>query len=637
MWLLNVGPPGLLTAYYLMCGIVGYVGNKQVVPLIIDGLRKLEYRGYDSAGIAVVDEDHHLQIRRAEGKLRNLEEALRQRPLDGTYGVGHTRWATHGRPTEENAHPHRDCTGRVVVVHNGIIENYLQLKDELRKKDHNFVTETDTEIVAHLIEEHLKQGKGFEQAVRQTVGELRGIFALSMLSADEPDTIISARQGPPVVIGVGEGEYFVASDIPAILEHTRDVFFLGDGEIAVMAKDSVRVTDFAGNQVEPQMQRITWDPIQAEKGGFKHFMLKEIYEQPRAVRETVEGRISLDTGRVFLDEMKNISEKDFKSFTSIKIAACGTSLHAGLAGKYMIEQLARVNVDVDYASEFRYRDPVLDENTLLLVISQSGETADTIAALREVKEHGVKVLSICNVQGSMITREADGTILTHAGPEIGVASTKAFTSQMIALYLLGLYLGQLRGTLSPEESRAHAQQLAELPVKMEHLLNDSDAIEELSKEFFRVTDFLYLGRGINFPIALEGALKLKEISYIHAEGYPAGEMKHGPNALIDERLPVMFINTREAGNRASELRYEKTHSNIVEVKAREGIVISVLTEGDSMSSVVSDHVIEIPASSDLLSPILSVIPLQLLAYHIAVRRGCDVDQPRNLAKSVTVE
>ena len=627
----------LLTAYFLMCGIVGYVGNKQVVPLIIDGLRKLEYRGYDSAGIAVVDEGHQLKIRRAEGKLRNLEEVLRQQPLDGTYGVGHTRWATHGRPTEENAHPHRDCTGRVVVVHNGIIENYLELKDDLRKKDHNFVTETDTEIVAHLIEEHLKQGNSFEQAVRETVGELRGIFALSMLSADEPDTVISARLGPPVVIGVGDGEYFVASDIPAILEHTRDVFFLGDGEIAVMTRDSVRVTDFAGTQVEPQMQRITWDPIQAEKGGFKHFMLKEIYEQPRAVRETVEGRISLDTGRVFLDEMTNITEADFRRFTSIKIAACGTSWHAGLAGKYMIEELARLSVDVDYASEFRYRDPVLDEDTLLLVISQSGETADTIAALREVKERGGKVLSICNVQGSMITREADGTILTHAGPEIGVASTKAFTSQMIALYLLGLYLGQLRGTLSAEQSKAHAQQLAELPVKMEHLLNDSDAIEELSKEFFRVTDFLYLGRGINFPVALEGALKLKEISYIHAEGYPAGEMKHGPNALIDERLPVMFINTREAGNRASELRYEKTHSNIVEVKAREGIVISVLTEGDTMSSVVSDHVIEIPASSDLLTPILSIIPLQLLAYHIAVRRGCDVDQPRNLAKSVTVE
>jgi glucosamine--fructose-6-phosphate aminotransferase (isomerizing) len=613
------------------------VGNKQVVPLIIDGLRKLEYRGYDSAGIAVVDENHELKIRRAEGKLRNLEEALRQKPLDGTYGVGHTRWATHGRPTEENAHPHRDCTGRVVVVHNGIIENYLDLKANLKKKDHHFVTETDTEIVAHLIEEHLKQGDSFEEAVRQTVGELRGIFALSMLSADEPDTIISARLGPPVVIGVGDGEYFVASDIPAILEHTRDVFFLGDGEIAVMTKDSVRVTDFAGTQVQPQMQRITWDPIQAEKGGFKHFMLKEIYEQPRAVRETVEGRISLDTGRVFLDEMKNITQADFARFTSIKVAACGTSWHAGIAGKYMIEELARIGVDVDYASEFRYRDPVLDENTLLLVISQSGETADTIAALREVKERGGKVLSICNVQGSMITREADGTILTHAGPEIGVASTKAFTSQMIALYLLGLYLGQLRGTLTPEQSKAHAQQLAELPVKMENLLNDSDAIEELSKEFFRATDFLYLGRGINFPVALEGALKLKEISYIHAEGYPAGEMKHGPNALIDERLPVMFINTREAGNRASELRYEKTHSNIVEVKAREGIVISVLTEGDSMSSVVSDHVIEIPASSDLLSPILSIIPLQLLAYHIAVRRGCDVDQPRNLAKSVTVE
>ncbi|HVS21419.1 MAG TPA: glutamine--fructose-6-phosphate transaminase (isomerizing), partial [Pyrinomonadaceae bacterium] len=550
--------------------------------------------------------------------MRNLEEALRQKPLDGTYGIGHTRWATHGRPTEENAHPHRDCTGRVVVVHNGIIENYLQLKDDLRKKDHRFVTETDTEIVAHLIEEHLKSGANFEDAIRKMVSELRGIFALSMLSADEPDTIISARQGPPVVIGLGDGEYFVASDIPAILQHTRDVFFLGDGEIAVIKKDGVRVTDFAGNPVEPVKQRITWDPIEAEKGGFKHFMLKEIYEQPRAVRETVEGRISLDTGRVFLDEFRELTESDFKRVSSIKIAACGTSLHAGLAGKYMIEQLARVNVDVDYASEFRYRDPVLDENTLLLVISQSGETADTIAALREVKERGVKILSICNVRGSMITREADGTILTHAGPEIGVASTKAFTSQMIALYLLGLYLGQLRGALSAEESQAHAQQLAELPVKMERLLSAADAIEELSKEFFRATDFLYLGRGINFPVALEGALKLKEISYIHAEGYPAGEMKHGPNALIDERLPVMFINTREAGNRASELRYEKTHSNIVEVKAREGIVISVLTEGDSMSSVVSDHVIEIPASSDILSPILSIIPLQLLAYHIAV-------------------
>jgi glucosamine--fructose-6-phosphate aminotransferase (isomerizing) len=620
-----------------MCGIVGYVGNKQVVPLIIDGLRKLEYRGYDSAGIAVVNEGHDLEIRRAEGKLRNLEETIRLSPIDGTYGIGHTRWATHGRPTEENAHPHRDCTGRVVVVHNGIIENYLQLKERLRKSDHRFVTETDTEIIAHSIEEHLKQNKSFEEAVRSTVAELRGIFALSIINADEPDTIIAVRQGPPVVIGLGDREFFVASDIPPILQHTRDVFFLGDGEIAIITKDAVRVTDFEGNSVQPSIQRITWDPIMAEKGGFKHFMLKEIYEQPRSVRDTVQGRISLDTGHVFLDEMSNITEADFKRFTSIKIAACGTSWHAGLAGKYMIEQLSRIPVDVDYASEFRYRNPVMDEDSLLLVISQSGETADTIAALREAKELGSRVLSICNVQGSMIVREADGTILTHAGPEIGVASTKAFTGQMIALYLLGLYLGQLRGTLSEKEAKFHAQELAELPVKLEHLLNESDGIEELAKEFFRSTDFLYLGRGINFPVALEGALKLKEISYIHAEGYPAGEMKHGPNALIDERLPVLFINTREEGNRASELRYEKTHSNIVEVKAREGIVISVLTEGDSMSSVVSDHVIEIPQASDLLSPILSIIPLQLLAYHIAVRRGCDVDQPRNLAKSVTVE
>jgi glucosamine--fructose-6-phosphate aminotransferase (isomerizing) len=620
-----------------MCGIVGYVGNKQVVPLIIDGLRKLEYRGYDSAGIAVVNESHDLEIRRAEGKLRNLEETIRLSPIDGTYGIGHTRWATHGRPTEENAHPHRDCTGRVVVVHNGIIENYLQLKERLRKTDHRFVTETDTEIIAHLIEENLKHGKSFEQAVRATVGELRGIFALAIINADEPDTIIAVRQGPPVVIGLGDREFFVASDIPPILQHTRDVFFLGDGELAIINKDAVRVIDFEGNSVQPSIQRITWDPIMAEKGGFKHFMLKEIYEQPRSVRDTVQGRISLDSGHVFLDEMSNITEADFHRFTSIKIAACGTSWHAGLAGKYMIEQLARIPVDVDYASEFRYRNPVMDENSLLLVISQSGETADTIAALREAKELGAKVLSICNVQGSMIIREADGTILTHAGPEIGVASTKAFTGQMIALYLLGLYLGQLRGVLSDDEARFHAQELAELPVKLEHLLNESDGIEELAKEFFRSTDFLYLGRGINFPVALEGALKLKEISYIHAEGYPAGEMKHGPNALIDERLPVLFINTREEGNRASELRYEKTHSNIVEVKAREGIVISVLTEGDSMSSMVSDHVIEIPKASDLLSPILSIIPLQLLAYHIAVRRGCDVDQPRNLAKSVTVE
>ncbi len=620
-----------------MCGIVGYVGNKQVVPLIIDGLRKLEYRGYDSAGIAVVDDEHRLSLRRAEGKLRNLEECIRLNPLDGNYGIGHTRWATHGRPTEENAHPHRDQSGRVVVVHNGIIENYLQLKERLAANGSEFKTETDTEVVAHLIGFYKdRENLSLEEAVRKAVKELRGIFALSIISVDEPDTIIAVREGPPVVIGLGDGEFFVASDIPAILQHTRDVFYLGEKEIAVLTKDSVRVTDYDGNVVEPKQQRITWDPIMAEKGGFKHFMLKEIYEQPRALRDTVRGRLSLDTGKVYLDQM-DISEEDFLGVTSVKIAACGTSWHAGIAGKYMIEELARLSVEVDYASEFRYRNPVLDENTLLIVISQSGETADTIAALREAKKYGCKVLAICNVHGSMITRESDGTILTHAGPEIGVASTKAFTSQMIAIYLFALYLGQLRGKIDAPQAKFHAQRLAELPLKIEQLLNDADSIEELSREFFRVQDFLYLGRGINFPVALEGALKLKEISYIHAEGYPAGEMKHGPNALIDEKLPVVIVNTREDGNAASELRYEKTHSNIVEVKSRDGIILSILTEGDKMSSKVSDHVIEIPETSDLLAPILSIVPLQLLAYFIAVRRGCDVDQPRNLAKSVTVE
>ena len=620
-----------------MCGIVGYVGDKQVVPLIIDGLRKLEYRGYDSAGIAVADESRNLELRRAEGKLRNLEECIRLHPLDGTYGIGHTRWATHGRPTEENAHPHRDQSGKVVVVHNGIIENYLPLKERLASNGSTFKTETDTEVIAHLIGHYKdKENLSLEKAVQKAVKELRGIFALSVISVDEPDTIIAVREGAPVVVGLGDGEFFVASDIPPILQYTRDVFYLGEKEIAVLTKDSVRVTDFDGNVIEPKKQRITWDPIMAEKGGFKHFMLKEIYEQPRAVRDTVQGRVSLDTGKVYLDEM-NITEEDFRSATSIKIAACGTSWHAGHAGKFMIEKLARVPVEVDYASEFRYRDPVLRDTDLMVVISQSGETADTIAAMREAKQAGCKVLAICNVQGSMIHREADGTILTHAGPEIGVASTKAFTAQMIALYLFAMYLGELRGTVKPDEAKKYAQDLAELPLKIEHLLNDADLFEELSREFFRVQDFLYLGRGINFPVALEGALKLKEISYIHAEGYPAGEMKHGPNALIDEKLPVVVVNTKEDGNPASELRYEKTHSNIVEVKARDGIVISVLTEGDSMSSKVSDHVVEVPETSDLLAPVLSVVPLQLLSYHIAVRRGCDVDQPRNLAKSVTVE
>lgn len=620
-----------------MCGIVGYVGDKQVVGVILDGLKKLEYRGYDSAGIAVVDEKGVLTIRRAEGKLRNLEESIRLKALDGTYGIGHTRWATHGRPTEENAHPHRDCSGRVVVVHNGIIENFLPLKRALQAEDHTFVTETDTEVIAHLIEKYLNEGEPtLEAAVRRAVAQLRGIYALAIMSSDEPEKIVAVRQGPPIVIGLGNNEYFVASDVPPLLYHTRDVFYLGDSEMAVLTRAGVTVTDFEGDPVSPEIHRITWDPIAAEKGGFKHYMLKEIYEQPRAVRDTTIGRVSQTTGRVYLDEME-ITEAEFREFTSIKAIACGTSLHAAMAGKYMLEELARIPVEVDYASEFRYRDPIIDDRTLIIAISQSGETADTIAAVRESKQKGAKILAICNVNGSMLTRESHGTVLTHAGPEIGVASTKAFTSQMTVLYLLALHMGQLRGVLSDEESLKHVKELNSLPVKMETLLGCDDQVEKLSREFHRAQDFLYLGRGINYPIALEGALKLKEISYIHAEGYPAGEMKHGPNALIDEDLPVVVVCTRDEESEASKLRYEKTLSNIVEVKARDGVVIAVVTEGDSEAREVADFVFEIPRASDLISPILSIIPLQLLAYHIGVRRGCDVDQPRNLAKSVTVE
>jgi glutamine---fructose-6-phosphate transaminase (isomerizing) len=619
-----------------MCGIVGYVGNKQVVPVILDGLKKLEYRGYDSAGIAVVDENGSMEIRRAEGKLRNLEEAIRHKPLDGLYGIGHTRWATHGRPTEENAHPHRDCSGRIVVVHNGIIENYLHIKRRLTEEGHKFVTETDTEVVAHLVEKFKDEGDTLEQAVRRVVQEIRGLYAMSIISSDEPEKIVAVRQGPPVVIGLGEDEYFVASDVPPVLYHTRDLFFLGDGEIATLTRDGAVVTGFDGEVITPKVQRITWDPIMAEKGGFKHFMLKEIFEQPRAVRETVEGRVSLDSGRVYLPEM-HITDEAFRSVRSVKAVACGTSWHAALAGKYMIEQFARVPVEVDYASEFRYRSPILDESSITIAITQSGETADTIAAVREAQKLGSKILAVCNVMGSMVTREADGTILTHAGPEIGVASTKAFTSQMVVLYLIGLYMAQVRGTLARAEIGRHIEELVELPIKLERLLGQDDRIEPIAKEFSRSSDFLYLGRGINFPIALEGALKLKELSYIHAEGYPAGEMKHGPNALIDETLPVVVVATREEGNANSELLYEKTMSNIVEVKAREGRVLAIVTEGDNELPSIADYTIEVPPSTELLSPILSVVPLQMLAYHIAVRRGCDVDQPRNLAKSVTVE
>jgi glucosamine--fructose-6-phosphate aminotransferase (isomerizing) len=624
-----------------MCGIVGYVGKKAVVPVIIEGLRRLEYRGYDSAGIAVAGNGGGLQIRRAEGKLRNLEDVIRQRPLDGTYGIGHTRWATHGRPSEENAHPHRDCSGKIVVVHNGIVENYLSLKKKLIEEGHKFTTETDTEIIAHLIEKYfLKTGNGhrppLEEAVRKAVKELTGVFALSVIAVDEPNKIVSARNGPPAVIGLGKDEYFVASDVPAILYHTRDLFFLGDGDLAVITPDGVTLTDFDGKPVIRQVQHVTWDPIMAEKGGYKHFMLKEIYEQPRSVRDTTLGRVSQDTGHIFLEEME-ITEDQFRATRKINIAACGTSWHAGQAGKFMLESLARIPVEVDYASEWRYRDPIIPPDTITLLITQSGETADTIAAQREAKAKGCKTLAICNVVGSMVTREAQGTLYTHAGPEIGVASTKAFTAQLTALYLLSLYLGQVRGTLTPEQSKAEVFELTRLPGKLENVLTREEQCEELAKIYSRAQDFLFLGRGIHYPIALEGALKLKEVSYIHAEGYPAGEMKHGPNALIDENLPVVIIATRDPHDPLSVVRYEKTMSNLKEVKARSGQVIALATEGDEEIKEAADHVIYIPPAPEELAPILEIVPLQLLAYHIAVRRGCDVDQPRNLAKSVTVE
>ncbi len=617
-----------------MCGIIGYIGSKEVVPVLIDGLRRLEYRGYDSAGVAVV-RDGNVYLRRSAGKLSKLEEIIQHDPILGEYGLGHTRWATHGRPTEENAHPHRDCTGRIVVVHNGIIENYLDVKRELQQQGHRFVTETDTEVVAHLVEREMRDANGLlEVAVRRALGQLRGMFACVLMSADDPEKIVAVRNGPPIVVGLGDGEFFVASDIPAILSHTRDVVFLGDEEMAVVTRTGVQFTNFAGTPVSKATQRVLWDPIMAEKAGYKHFMLKEIFEQPQAVRDTILGRVSLDTGRVFLEEMA-LSDADVATIDKVTILACGTSWHAGLVGKYMIEELAHLPVEVDYGSEYRYRRPIVDRGTLLIVITQSGETADTLAALREGKKRGARSIAICNVVGSMATRETDGTVYTHAGPEIGVASTKAFTSQLVALYLLALHLGQVRGHLTPEASRPYVEALVQLPQILEQALKDAaPATERIAKQFYNRKDFLYLGRGINYPIALEGALKLKEISYIHAEGYPAGEMKHGPIALIDERMPVVTLAPHDAV-------YEKMMGNIQEVKARSGCVLALTTDGDdklaSLLDPATDFVLPQPTTHPLLTPVVMVLPLQLLAYHIAVRLGCDVDQPRNLAKSVTVE
>jgi glucosamine--fructose-6-phosphate aminotransferase (isomerizing) len=654
-----------------MCGIVGVVGSKtgSVVPTIIEGLRRLEYRGYDSAGIAVAGGPNGLELRRAPGKLRNLEAVIAQSPVDGTFGIGHTRWATHGRPTEENAHPHRDGSGTLVVVHNGIVENYLALKQMLIAKGHKFVSETDTEIIAHLIEDEIESAKNpgaphldsemwastdsnnseavlsvpikpsipLEEAVRRAVKRITGAFAIGVLSANEPNKLVAARMGPPAVIGLGDGEFFLASDVPGILHHTRNIHFLADGEVAILTPSGVTLTDFNANPLPLKPQRILWDPIQAEKAGYKHFMLKEINEQPRAIRDTTLGRVSLDTGQVFLQEMQ-ITPEDFRTASQITIAACGTSWHAGLAGKFMIERLARLPVEVDYASEYRYRDPIADPRAIGLLITQSGETADTIAAQRELIAKGSKTLAICNVVGAAVTREAQGTITTNAGPEIGVASTKAFTAQLTALFVFALYLAQLRGTVTQEESIHLVTELSKVPGKIEEILRSvDDQCCQLAKSFSTARDFLFLGRGIHYPIALEGALKLKEISYIHAEGYPAGEMKHGPNALIDETLPCVVIATKDPSDASSVLKYEKTLSNIQEVTARSGRVIAIAIEGDEHIAQLVEHVIYIPQAPELLLPVLEVVPLQLLAYHIAVRRGCDVDQPRNLAKSVTVE
>jgi glutamine---fructose-6-phosphate transaminase (isomerizing) len=614
-----------------MCGIIGYIGSKPVVPVLLDGLRRMEYRGYDSAGVALVSPEG-IELRRSAGKLINLENAIRTEPIDGVYGVGHTRWATHGRPTEENAHPHRDCTGKIVVVHNGIIENYLELKHELQGQGHAFKTETDTEIVAHLVEREMR-ADGLENAVRRALKVMRGMFALVLVSVDDPEKIVAVRNGPPIVVGLGDNEFFVASDIPAILSHTRDVVFLGDEEMAIITRSGVQFTDYNGREVSKTTQRVLWDPIAAEKGGYKHFMLKEIFEQPTAARDTILGRVSLDRGEIFFEDLHIPAEK-LKNLRKVIILACGTSWHAGLVGKYMLESLAQVPVEVEYGSEYRYRNPIVAPNELAIVITQSGETADTRAALHEASRKGASSVAICNVVGSAVTRDADGTVYTHAGPEIGVASTKAFTSQLVALQLLGLYLAQVRGTLTAAEIRGHIEELLHLPQTIELAIKASAGMEKIAERFYSRTDFLFLGRGINYPIALEGALKLKEISYIHAEGYPAGEMKHGPIALIDERMPVVALAP-------DDHVFEKMVGNVQEAKARGGAVIAITTAGDNRMTAVLDPTndvqVTMPRTSALLTPIIMTIPLQLLAYYIAVRRGCDVDQPRNLAKSVTVE
>lgn len=609
-----------------MCGIVGYIGGQQATPVILEGLKKLEYRGYDSAGIATLSSGESA-IRRSEGKLVNLENLLQVQPLSGVVGIGHTRWATHGRPSEINAHPHK--AGPIIVVHNGIIENYLQLKEQLKNGGHVFKSETDTEVIAHLIEQKLRDEPDFEKAARQALTELKGAYAVCILNENEPGTLIAAKLGSPMVIGLGTGEFFVASDIPAILAYTREMVFMEDGEMAVFRNGEVNFSTIAGEALQKKARHIDWSPLMAEKGGYRHFMLKEIHEQPRAVRDTIAGRLLEGEGDVYLEDL-TFSDRQLAAIKRIVIIACGTSWHAALVGKFYIEGYCRIPVEVDIASEFRYRNPVIDEHTLAIVISQSGETADTLAALREAKSRGALNMAICNVVDSSIAREAAGVIYTHAGPEIGVASTKAFVTQLTALYLFTIRLGRATCSIDAPSGQRMIAALKKVPAMLEETLKLNEYTEKVAKKYMNARDFLYLGRGKNFPIALEGALKLKEISYIHAEGYPAGEMKHGPIALIDEDVPVVVLVPKNSA-------FDKTLSNMEEVIARGGRVIALCSEGDQEVGGRAETVIEVPNLNEDLDPLLLSVPLQLLAYHISVLKGTDVDQPRNLAKSVTVE
>lgn len=612
-----------------MCGIIAYVGPRAVVPVLLDGLKRLEYRGYDSAGIAAL-EGGEIRVHRRAGKLRELEESLRTETFEGTIGLGHTRWATHGRPNEVNAHPQRDSSGQVVVVHNGIVENYRELRQRLTGLGFEFASETDTEVISQLIAWHLRDTPDLHEAVRSSLKELQGAYAIAVMWAGDADTLVAARVASPLVVGVGDDEVFVASDVPALLPYTRRIIVIEDGEIVRLTRGGVVVvTDGEGELLEKTVEEISWSPVLAEKGGYSHFMQKEIFEQPRALADTIRGRYSEESGKLYLDNLETV-EPNLKDIERVVLLACGTSWHAALVGKYYVEELVGIPAEVDYGSEFHYRQPVLDEKCLVVALSQSGETFDTLAAMRVAQKQGAPVVAICNVPGSTLSREAEGVLFTHAGPEIGVASTKTFTAIIAALYMLAIQIGRVRGVIQAQRATALMQDLIRIPQRIEQVLKLDGQIQELAREYARVSDFLFLGRGINYPIALEGALKLKEISYIHAEGYPAGEMKHGPIALITDEMPIVAL--APAGR-----VYEKMISNIEEAKAREGRIIAFGYEGDAVLEELADRFVGLPATTELLSPILMAVPMQLFAYYIAVRLGCDVDQPRNLAKSVTVE